>query len=281
MSLLQFDFESQYLCCKTTISVILPDRPKNVDAKDFYSNGQKYKVLWLLHGTFGDHTDWLRKSMIEIYAREKNLICVMPSGMNADYESWPGFGLGYDMKSHLIKELMPMIYNWFPASSRKEDNFIAGLSMGGRGVLNYILDYPELFAAGAVLSAPPVPMEKTDWDGTCDKPLMRTINNPRFVNQVANAGGKENYIKNYDIYKKIFDMHEQGTLPKLIMGCGQNDFLYPDFCYFREQCEKKGVPITFGDMPGVAHEWRFWDPFIQKALEFFDLDTDPEKKKLL
>ena len=107
MSLLQFTFESQYLCNNTTVSVILPDRPHSVDAADFYSNGKKYRVLWLLHGTYGDHSDWVRKSMIEIYAREKNLICVMPSGMNADYENWPGFGMGFDMDSFLVKELMP------------------------------------------------------------------------------------------------------------------------------------------------------------------------------
>ena len=281
MALIQFDFESQYLYSNTVISIILPDRPRDIDAETFYGSGKKYKVLWLLHGTFGDHSDWVRKSMIEIYAREKNLICVMPSALNSDYENWPGFGLGFHMESHLIKELMPLIYNWFPASNRKEDNFIAGLSMGGRGVLSYILKYPDLFAAGAVLSAAPAPVADIDWEGKLDDPLAPGINNPRFLNQVNNAGGKDSYLKKYDLYSKIFEMHEKGTLPKLLMGCGTADpVIYKNFCNLREECRKKNVPIEFGELPDLGHEWRFWDPFIQTALNFFGLDAQVTKKEL-
>lgn len=48
MSLVQFNFESQYLGNNTTISIILPDKPRTVDAKEYYSKDKKYKVLWLL-----------------------------------------------------------------------------------------------------------------------------------------------------------------------------------------------------------------------------------------
>ena len=281
MSLLQFTFESQYLNNNTTISVILPDRPHSVDASDFYSSGKKYRVLWLLHGTFGDHSDWVRKSMIEIYACEKNLICVMPSGLNADYESWPGFGLGFDMDSFLVKELMPMIYNWFPASSKKEDNFIAGLSMGGRGALKYLLKYPDKFASGAILSATPRPVEKIDWEGKEKDAHMQSMANLRFRNQVANAGGKEAYLRDYDDFNKVFEMHKAGTLPRMIFGMGDKDFGYEPYCYFKKKCREEGVPIEFREMAGLGHEWRFWDPFIQEAFRFWGFETDSETKKLL
>ncbi len=282
MSLLQFTFESQYLCNNTTVSVILPDRPHSVDAADFYSNGKKYRVLWLLHGTYGDHSDWVRKSMIEIYAREKNLICVMPSGLNADYENWPGFGMGFDMDSFLVKELMPMIYNWFPASPKKEDNFIAGLSMGGRGALKYLLKYPDKFASGAILSAAPVAMDAIDWEGKLPPAFgLRSMSNPRFRNQVANAGGKEAYIRDYDLFSKVFEMHKAGALPKMIFGCGDKDFLYDTYKAFKDACLREEVPITFFELPNLGHEWRFWDPFIQEAFRFWGFETDTETKKLL
>ena len=277
MSLVQFDFESQYLHSNTVISVILPDRPRTMEAADFYASGKKYKVLWLLHGTFGDHSDWVRKSMIELYAAEKNLICVMPSALNSDYVNWPGFAMGYDMDSHLVKELMPLIHNWFPASSDPKDNFIAGLSMGGRGTLHYLLKSPHLFAAGAILSYAPAPLDRADWDGTAEKPGLHSWKSPRFRNQVANAGGKEAYMAGYDDYKTIFTMHREGTLPKMLFGCGTADFLYPDFCRLRQACEAEQVPIRFETLPDLGHEWRFWDPFIQTALTFFGLDEQEQK----
>lgn len=64
------------------------------------------------------------------------------------------------MYDYLTEELMPLIYGWFPASDRREDNFIAGLSMGGRGAIKYTVNHPELFAAAAVLSAVPVDFKR-------------------------------------------------------------------------------------------------------------------------
>ena len=78
MALVTMNFESQYLMVNHEISVILPDKPREQSPADFYGSGKKYPVLWLLHGTFGDHSDWLRKSMIELYACENDLIVVMP-----------------------------------------------------------------------------------------------------------------------------------------------------------------------------------------------------------
>ena len=36
MALVQLDFESQYLNSNTTVGIILPDRPREVDASSFY-----------------------------------------------------------------------------------------------------------------------------------------------------------------------------------------------------------------------------------------------------
>ena len=79
MSLLTYNFESQYLNNNHTITVILPDKKRDISPEEFYRSGKKYKVLWLLHGTFGDHTDWIRKTNIELYAAERDLVVVCPS----------------------------------------------------------------------------------------------------------------------------------------------------------------------------------------------------------
>lgn len=62
MALWILDFEHKYLNGITTISIILPNRPRNVSPAEYYSS-EKYKVLWLRHGTFGDRGDtWIRPS---------------------------------------------------------------------------------------------------------------------------------------------------------------------------------------------------------------------------
>lgn len=74
MSLVHLNFQSYYLEGNTEVSVILPDYPIGTSnpapsPKEYYSSGKKYKVLWLLHGTYGDHTDWGRKSCSSVSVR--------------------------------------------------------------------------------------------------------------------------------------------------------------------------------------------------------------------
>ena len=127
MALVQFYHESRYLKGNQQVWIILPDLAKDKTPTEFYGSGNKYKVLWLLHGTFGDASDWVRKSNVELYAIERDLIVVMPSALNSNYSNWDGYMMGYSMFDYLIEELMPIVYGWFPASNKREDNFIAGL----------------------------------------------------------------------------------------------------------------------------------------------------------
>lgn len=268
MALVTMDFESQYLVGNTTVSVILPARPRDLDAADFYSSGKKYPVVWVLHGTHGDSTDWMRMSMLEVYARERNIICVMPSGLNADYTNWPGFATGFDMESYLVKELMPAIHGWFPASDRPEDNYIAGLSMGGQGALRYITKFPDKFAAAAILSFAPGNPRALENDS-----LAKGL---RWENVINNAGGKEKYIASDDnTWDKVIKMNKEGTLPKLYCCVGEEDFLYDRVMAFKKMCQENNIGITFEEEAGYGHEWRFWNKYIEKAFDFFGLEKAP------
>lgn len=276
MSVLSMDFESQYLAGRHMIHIILPDIPRNLDPREYYPKNRKLKVLWLLHGTFGDSMDWLRRSKIELYALEKNMAVVMPSGLNSDYVNWNGFGLGFHMYDYLFEELMPMIYNWFPVSDKREDNYIAGLSMGGQGAMVYALNRPEKFAAAASLSYPLMDPRHPIAMGF---PLMlqtpehlKAFRPDRTENQIANGGGLEQYLKTpANIWDKLIETKETGVdLPKLYFCCGMKDFLYPAFEIFRQFAEKKGYDdIIFEEEEGYAHEWRFWDMYIEKILDRF------------
>jgi len=263
MALLTFNFESQYLGNNHEVGIILPDKPRGKTPAEFYGSGEKYKVLWLLHGTFGDYSDWIRKSMIELYACEKDLIVVMLSGMNANYANWPGFATGYNMFDYLFDELMPAVYGWFPASDKREDNFIAGLSMGGGGTIKYAVNRPEKFAAAAILSSCP-----RDIDSYTEADVVG-----RTANSVANAGGLQAYKDSYENPWRILkEKVNTGELPRLYFCIGEDDGGYENFKKFEAYAKEIGLDATFETEPGYRHEWRFWDLYIQKALTFFGLD---------
>lgn len=274
MSVLTYNFESELLRGNHQITVILPDRPREISPTQFYRSGKRYKVLWLLHGTFGDSTDWLRKTNIETYASEKNLVVVMPSALNSNYSNWDGFMMGFHMYDYLTEELMPLIYGWLPVSDRREDNFIAGLSMGGRGTIKYAVNHPDRFAAAAVLSAAPM-----DFSGICPGnpcPLLNSEDD-RLKATIQNAGGLEAYrASNENVWAILDRLAPTGTLPRLMFACGTEDeLLYEQFRIFRAHAEEIGLQAHWFEREGYRHEWRFWDLAIQEALSFFGLD-DPD-----
>lgn len=270
MALIQFFFESKFLNGNTMVDVVVPDCPRRLTAEEFYCSGKKYPVLWLLHGTFGDATDWQRRTSIELYACERNVIVVMPTALNSNYSNWPNMMMGYNMYDYIIKELMPIIYGWFPASDKREDNFIAGLSMGGRGTMKFAVNFPEKFAAAAVLSAAP-----QDWSGM--KPgaadLMLDTDNARLAAAIANAGGLEKYkASEENIWRIIDEKAPLGVLPRLLFACGTNDkLIYGNLQKFEIHAKELGLDAEFFYGEGYRHEWRFWDLGIQKALDFFGL----------
>lgn len=271
MSLMKFNFESDYLKSNFEISVIMPDRPRALTPREFYGLGKKYKVLWLLHGTFGDHTDWSRKSNVEVYACEKDLIVVMPSALNSNYSNWDRSMMGFGMFDYVTEELMPLVYNWLPASDAREDNFIAGLSMGGRGALKYAVNHPGKFAAAAILSACP-----EDLSGLTDDtpaPGDAQFGN-RMRNTFENAGGAGAYAKSDENAWAIIDRGVASGVrfPRLLFACGTKDErVMRNLAKFRPHAEEIGLGAEFWTLDGFGHEWRFWDLAIQRAFEFFGI----------
>jgi len=166
---------------------------------------------------------------------------------------------------------MPLIYGWFPVSDRREDNFIAGLSMGGRGTIKFAVNHPEKFAAAAVLSATPMDMSSMGPDN--ESPFLDT-NNERVRTTLANAGGLEAFLNSNEHVWAILDrLAPTGTLPRLMFACGQEDeLLFKYYKIFQEHAHEIGLAAHWFELPGYKHEWRFWDLAIQEALDFFGLD---------
>ena len=266
MALLHYGFESQYLNGSTDVHILLPDKPYGrVTPTEFYGSGRRYKVLWLLHGSFANGSEWLRKSRIELYAAERQLIVVLPNGMNSEFSNIASGLTDYAMFDFLTKELMPLVYGWLPASDRREDNFIAGYSMGGSGVMKYVADQPELYGGAAVLSSAPQDLREIANSGE-SKVFKRQLQ------LMERGGGLQAFLDSYEnVWDRLKALAPSGRLPKLYFTIGKNDFLLDMYMAFKRYAAQIGLEATFEEVEGYGHEWRFWDRAIERALDFFGL----------
>lgn len=270
MALAEFNLESRFLQTKTRVQVILPDVPRtSANPRGFYESGAKYPVLFLLHGTFGDGTEAIRKTNIDLYASENNLAVVLPSAQNTNYVNWPRFSMGYDYFRYFSEELVPFAHNWLPISQKREHNFIAGWSMGAWGALLYALHAPGTFAGAGMMSGVPLDFEN------CKNPELL----PRMQTILANhPGGLPEYLASYEnLWRLCREKATAPNLPRLYFSMGEEDFMFQEFLAFQQYAAGIGLPATFAQTPGYAHEWRFWDMDIQRILRHFGFQAGPRQ----
>jgi len=270
MAIIEGKFFSKELFRSVCVNVILP-LPESGDyffgSRTFYpKEGEKYQALYLLHGFSADHSDWARFSRIETYAQKKQLAVVMPGVDNSFYANLPNGGNYYN---YYTKELPEVMQKLFPISAKRENNFIAGLSMGGFGALKAALRNPEQYAAAASLSGG-VSIERPDpsREGVPGAPSVPT------AKYLFGAYGfdYEYYNPEHEDLKALLKSAiESGRqVPKLYMCCGTEDFLYQSNLEYRDYALGLGADLTYEEGPGV-HDWDFWDPYIRKILDWLPL----------
>ena len=151
MALIQVNYLSKALFRTVPLNVILPVDRISFQTGTYTESGTPFKTLYLLHGLLGNYTDWVTGTRIQRYAEEKNLAVIMPSGDNAFYVN--GRTRNNDYGTFIGEELVYITRKMFPLSAKREDTFIAGLSMGGYGAIRNGLKYAETFGYVAGLSS--------------------------------------------------------------------------------------------------------------------------------
>ncbi len=264
MALIQVNYLSECLMRTVPVNVILP-----VDKLTFPGMPKReekpYKTLYLLHGIFGNYTDWVSGTKIQRWAEEKDLAVVMPSGDNMFYVDQEDSHNFYG--EFIGKELVDMTRKMFPLSRKREDTYIAGLSMGGYGALRNGLKYSETFGCIASLSGAMVVdhiAERTD-----DVPFF--IDSRSFARSIFGDLDKaEESDKNPKwLVKKLKE--EGKNIPRIYLTCGLQDSLLEANREMRDFLKEQGADVTYVEGEG-AHEWDFWNRSIKDVLEWLPLE---------
>ena len=255
MALLQMHFMSKMLNRQTTVTIILPQTDQN-DLENW-----KSQTLWLLHGMQGDASDWLRFTSIERYAERNHLMVVMP-GVDNSFYSDTVYQVNY--WSYLTVELWQMVRAWFPCfSERREDNFIAGLSMGAGGAMKYAVNFPQRFSQGVCLSGGSLTMEDLEnLFFTSDSPIPEL---KPALGSAARIRGTSDDV--YAVAKQ--KISEQALLPSIHFWVGGADPILWSVQKAHRSLQEAGWPVTYRETPGYGHEWAFWDMAIRETEETF------------
>lgn len=232
MALIQMDFMADTIQRWTTAMVYLPDQ----EADKAYA---PFKTLVLLHGYGGNHKDWTTYSNVVRYAMKHHMAIIMPEGENSYFLDFPERHENFE--KFISEELLRLMTNTFPLSKKREDTFIAGLSMGGGAAIRMGLRRGDVFSKAMGLSA------------------GLTVHQ-----EAVEVGHHADIYEAYETAKK-----EGRPMAKMYLAIGDEDPLLDINREFHAFLEKEGVEHTYEEYPGT-HNWDFWDGHIRDVLGYAD-----------
>lgn len=249
MARMRCDFFSETLRISTSMTVILPQGTEHQIGMTGQAADEP-PVLYLLHGLSDDDTVWSRRTSIERYAAELGLAVVMPQVAHSFYAD-EAHGLPY--WTFLTTELPDLVGQFFRVSDRREDTFVAGLSMGGYGAMKWALREPWRFSYAASLSGA-VAMDGSARDG--DPWVTSTLER---IFDGAPVPGSENDLLH------LLAHADPSSVPALYVACGRDDFLLDDSVRFIDAAGRARIGVE-AVLDEGDHEWGYWDHHIREVL---------------
>lgn len=234
--------------------------------------GDRYPVVYLLHGLTGHFNDWTDRSKLVEIAAKYRFIIVMPEGNDGWYSDNPVIPTD-KYESYIIGELIPEVDKRFHTNINPAFRVIAGLSMGGYGALKFGLRYRDKkFGIVGSFSGAFVTgtwSESIGGNKLIGRSLDRVYGPPK-----GPAREKEDIFK---IAQNIKPGHLT-ELPYIYLACGTEDVFIKVNREFVNLLNQKGL------QPGLnyeehftrgGHTWPYWGEQVKVFLEVVNQKLNP------
>jgi putative tributyrin esterase len=238
------------LCCvlhilvfsaeKTVVTIPSPSMKKNFKAQivtpaEYGSSGNRFPVIYLLHGYSGDYTTWSRMVPLESFSDLYHCIIVCPDG---DFNSWYVNSLARQdsrFETYIALEVVSFVDSAYRTWAEPGGRAIVGASMGGHGALTLLARYPDRFCGAGSISGI---MDLTEFPGEWD---------------MATVFGK--FQDHADTWKanSFFKLCEnlKGMNKGMVLDCGISDFALPGNRRTHEKLLTLAIPHDFYERPGT------------------------------
>ncbi|MFO7698902.1 MAG: alpha/beta hydrolase-fold protein [Anaerolineae bacterium] len=234
----------------------------------YEESDERYPVFYLLHGGGNDEDGWTNLGRapqildnLIAEGKARPMIVVMTNGNGRlpaapDYVPVP---FGYQRPApgtfilqfadSIVPDVIPYVDAHYRTLAGRDDRAIAGLSMGGAQTLYCAFRNLDHFAWVSAFSAglpllPGVPVDIPAPPNAAQlrgPDITKTIDPERFADLVTHLDPETN--------ARLHMMH---------LAIGTEDGLISSHNTLKALLDERGVRYTLAEVPGYAHEWRFW-----------------------
>jgi len=250
-SIVTREFASHALNRSWTYVVYLPS--------GYETSKLRYPVLYLLHGNAQKGSDWVTSGHIQETADKLIASGEMPAAIIV----MPDAGTTWyvdrkeKMETAFFQDLIPQVEGSLRALTTRDGRLVGGLSMGGFGALRFAFEYPDKFAAAALLSPaiydPQPPLNSS----------ARTVG-------VFGAPDFDAALWKSLNYPSLWDAYLARKLPvPMYIDCGDDDqfFIEADATKLYSLLRQNHLPAELRIVDG-EHAWPVWSSTIGDAMRY-------------
>jgi enterochelin esterase-like enzyme len=247
-------FASETLERDYAYTIYLPD--------GYADSGLVYPAMYLLHGSFGNENNWATQGNLQQTADRlieqgeiPPAVIVMPGS-----ESWWVDGYNEAAETAFFEDLIPHIEESWRVIPERQGRVVGGLSAGGYGTVNFVLEHPDMFAAGAALSPAsyvPVPPESSSGN-----------RHPAYLDADGEFDPEKWEELNYTAYIEAYKA--QDTVVPLYINSGDHDVFdiaYHAAVLYQALREHQPDDVEYRVVDG-DHEWQVWIDTLPEAMEY-------------
>jgi putative tributyrin esterase len=244
------ELDSRLLKRKVWLKVLLPEKYADPER-----TGQKFPVMYLLHGWAGGFRNWMELTSVVDYTAGTNWIAVAPEGANGWYTDSATVP-DDKFESYIVEEVIPEIDHLYRTIAESRGRVIAGLSMGGYGAIKFGLKYPDLFSVVGSFSGA--------FDAPLGPPKLASLQPS--ISTAFGPEGSKTRAEN-DIFRLLRDAPPERLkkLPFIYLDCGTEDTFFEINRSFDALLVEKKVPHEYRELPG-GHSWNYWDRQVQEFI---------------
>ena len=237
--------------------------PPNYDSKN------SYPIIYLLHGAYGDHTDWVKQGNVydtlnRMIASKKLApsIVIFPNGSPNKQDSYYVNSELMNMETAMEDDLFPYIESQYSIKKERKSHSIGGLSMGGYGALRFALRNAEYFGSVFILS-PAI------WSTTMTPEREKMMGDKKYFGKPFDRElwKKQNYPALWDDYKN------SNNKIRFFIANGVNDTVTPLELTqtLRDKLDQENEEYIYIEQDFLVHGWGAWTSILPQALEYIEI----------
>lgn len=249
---------SRSLEMETGLSLIVPES---------FQEGVPFKVAYLLHGLCGRSGDWADYTMLPLYARDYQVVFVMPEVGRSFYTDMK---YGQRFFRYVSEELPEICKSVLNISEDRENVAVIGASMGGYGALKCALSRPERYGYCCAFSSPCLflkeGLEVQRAMGETEE-FRRAYGGQLFKDFQGIFGERLEWKPENDLCELAKGINVYSEKPSIYLACGTEDRFYDENRRFCEEIGKLGIGFTYEEWAG-SHDWVFFNEALKRSLEW-------------